>query len=305
MQKAIFPLKKLNIVLGPFEGDHSKGEGINAVDCSAGDEIQFPVTAPYDCIVVFVGDDQGLNAVGIESLERVDSPCRKQEVQWMVFQHTDDISMQYVGKEYCKGDICYHTGTFVGQPGACGDHVHIECGFGSCPESYDNLATRVHENIQDCVFVPSDTVIDDSHDIDYINEDQRIFEDEMAALDAMKQELGELKSEFLTALLTGDRYTIELFNNIPFETAILGEKLSTPKYGEFESIEQRLSNSMLSTTGPSLTLRDSIEELYKPHRTNALSAEECDGLEFSAGKYEAAMLSACRYDRNGKDHLKI
>lgn len=305
MQKAIFPLKKLNIVLGPFEGNHSKGEGINAVDCSAGDEVQFPVTAPYDCIVVFAGDDQGLNAVGIESLERVDSPCRKQEVQWMVFQHTDDISMQYVGKEYRKGDICYHTGTFVGQPGECIDHVHIECGFGSCPESYDDLATSVHENIQDCVFVPSDTAINDSHDIDFTNEDQRIFEDEMAALDAMKQELEELKSEFLTALLTGDRYTVELLNNIPFETTIRGKDLSTPKYEELKRIEQRLSNSMFSPTGQSLTLRDSIEELYKPHRTNVLSAEEYGGLAFSAGKYEAAMLSAFRYDRNGKDHLKI
>lgn len=123
MEKAIFPMKYLNISQG-MNGSYSH-KGTMQLDLTGSGTGIDDVFAPYTGIIKKIYPSS--NAIWLESINPVKYADGTEDYMTILFIHDNDISNLYVGKVIKQGEIFYQEGT---KGNATGNHIQINVGRG-------------------------------------------------------------------------------------------------------------------------------------------------------------------------------
>lgn len=123
MQKALYPMRYLNITQGWGVGTHS---GTAAIDIAGKDAGIDNVFAPFDCKVKKIWNNG--NTVWIESINAVEWANGTKSKATMSFTHDNNVSNLRVGQRIAQGTVFYQEGT---AGNATGNNVHMECAKGT------------------------------------------------------------------------------------------------------------------------------------------------------------------------------
>lgn len=121
-QKALFPMKYLNVTQGYGVGTH---RGSFALDLAGKDSGVDNVMAPFDAVVRKVWNNG--HTVWLESITKVLYADGRVDFATMSFTHDNNIANVFVGMKLKRGQVFYQEGT---AGNATGNHVHAEAALG-------------------------------------------------------------------------------------------------------------------------------------------------------------------------------
>ena len=168
MEKAIFPMKCINISQGYNEGTHLDSYAVDNVGCvSEIENVYMPFTGTIKKIY-----KEDANEVWIESNDKVLYADGTIDYMTVLFCHDDNIDNLYEGLSLKQKEVFYNEGT---KGFATGNHVHIECALGK----FDGIGWHQNKegywsinngkNIEDCLFITDDNVIINTKGYKFIN----------------------------------------------------------------------------------------------------------------------------------------
>lgn len=121
-QKAIFPMKYLNVTQGYGTGTH---KGTFALDLAGKDTGIDNVAAPFDAVVKKIWNNG--HTVWLQSTSKVLYADGRVDYATMSFTHDNSIATLFVGQKIKRGQVFYQEGK---AGNATGNHVHMEAGRG-------------------------------------------------------------------------------------------------------------------------------------------------------------------------------
>ncbi|MDD3341036.1 MAG: hypothetical protein PHN72_02385 [Bacilli bacterium] len=169
MEKAIFPLRYMNITQGVNGGFTHQGSMAIDLGCKENKEVLY---APFTGIIKKVYKTSG-NFVWLESKEKVLWADGKTDYMVVLTGHDDNVESLYVGKEIKQGTPYYMQGTSGNVENI---HVHIEVGRGHFKgngwakneEGVWVINEAVHP--ADAFFLPKEMMIDNDNGYDWKKE---------------------------------------------------------------------------------------------------------------------------------------
>ena len=123
MEKAIFPMKYLNVTQG-MNGSYSHKGTLKIDVAGVGSGID-NVYARYTGVIKKIYGNA--NSVWLESINPVKYSDGTEDYMTIIFSHDNDISNLYVGKIIKQGEVFYQEGT---AGNATGNHIELDVGRG-------------------------------------------------------------------------------------------------------------------------------------------------------------------------------